>query len=63
MKASTILTVFLACFFAHQTLSVDIEQLLSQMTLKEKIGQTTQIEVRSVLLMLVCAVTNDSSDR
>ena len=63
MKASTILTVFLACFFAQQALSVAIEQLLSQMTLKEKIGQTTQIEVRSVLLMLVCAVTNDSSDR
>lgn len=45
MKASTLLIVILACCIARQAVGVDIEQLLSQMTLKEKIGQTTQIEV------------------
>jgi hypothetical protein len=48
MKASTLLIVILACCIARQTVGVDIEQLLSQMTLKEKIGQTTQIEVRFI---------------
>jgi hypothetical protein len=53
MKASTLLIVILACCIARQTVGVDIEQLLSQMTLKEKIGQTTQIEVRFIFSPLV----------
>ncbi len=40
--------MIIASCIAGLTVGIDIEQLLSQMTLKEKIGQTTQIEVSKV---------------
>lgn len=48
MKASALLIMIIASCIAGLTVGIDIEQLLSQMTLKEKIGQTTQIEVSKV---------------